>query len=121
MIKVEELRIGNLVYIPSTGQIIPVTSINIDLGIVVNRSLRILGFDQVEPVPISEEWLLKFGFTRQPWGLVKSGLLFKDDLNHPCEELTLEVGNGFRVTVKSVHSLQNLVHTLTGEELIIKS
>ncbi|AZB01273.1 hypothetical protein EG359_17365 [Chryseobacterium joostei] len=73
----------------------------------------------VKPIDLTEEWLIKFGFTRQPWGLVIGKILFKDK-NHECKELTLEVGNGFRTTVTYVHQLQNLFHSLTGEELTIK-
>lgn len=69
-----------------------------------------------QAIEISERWLLKFGFSRQPWGLVKGELLFKDN-NHECKELTLEVGNGFRTTVKYLHELQNLYFALTNEEL----
>lgn len=72
------------------------------------------------PIPLTEEWLLKFGFERKPWGLVKGGLLFRDNIKNPCKELTLEVGNGFRVTLQYVHQLQNLYFALTGEELTVK-
>ena len=72
----------------------------------------------LNPIPLTEEWLLKFGFKRFPWGLVKDNLLFKDDLK--CSYLILQVGNGFEVKVKYVHQLQNLYFTLTGEELTIK-
>ena len=69
------------------------------------------------PIPLTEEWLLKFGFRRFPWGLVVDDLLFKDDLK--CSYLTLQVGNGFEVTINYVHQLQNLFFSLTGRELTV--
>ena len=74
--------------------------------------------DKYEPIPLTEEWLLKFGFKRFPWGLVAGNLLFKDNLK--CTELTFEVGNGFRVEIKYVHQLQNLYFCLCGKELTLK-
>lgn len=68
-------------------------------------------------VPLTKEWLRKLGFERFPWGWVKGNLLFRDNLKNPCETLTLEIGNGFRVTVKYVHELQNLYYALTKQEL----
>ena len=70
-------------------------------------------------IPLTEEWLLNFGFERMPWGLVKGGLLFRDNIKNPCQELTLEVGNGFSVTVQYLHQLQNLYFALIGEELTL--
>lgn len=79
-----------------------------------------LDLEIIQPIPLTEEWLLKFGFERRPWGLIKGGLLFRDNIKNPCEELTLQIGNGFNVTVQHVHTLQNLYFALTGEELILK-
>jgi len=75
---------------------------------------------KAQPIPIDEYWLLKIGFQRFPWGLVKGELLFKDNIQDPCKELTLEIGNGFRTTVKFIHELQNLYFALTNLELTIK-
>lgn len=49
MITPQELRINNLIYIPDTDQILPITAINMDLGVWVNRLLGVLGFDQISP------------------------------------------------------------------------
>jgi hypothetical protein len=73
--------------------------------------------DLVKPIPLTEEWLLKFGFQRFPWGLVKDGLLFKDDLK--CSYLILQVGNGFERKIHYVHEFQNLYFALTQRELTV--
>lgn len=121
MIKAEEVRRGNLVEYDGRVFEIDVIAEEFPTLNTTEFGIGVVDWNNIRPIPLSEEWLVKMGFVRHPWGLVKSGLLFKDDLNHPCEELTLEVGNGFRVTVNSVHQLQNLTHSLTGEELKIKN
>ena len=72
-------------------------------------------FDSMQPIPLTEEWLMKFGFEAlfSGAGYVK---------NH------VEIGynhNGFYIItsglkIKYVHQLQNLYFALTGEELTIK-
>lgn len=109
--KATELRIGNLIF--QSGQITTIENISRSINDwerVNNKRL----FD-CTPIPLTEEWLLKFGFKRFPWGLVVGNLLFKDNLK--CTELTFEVGNGFRVEIKYVHQLQNLYFCLCGKEL----
>lgn len=109
--KASELRIGNLVNYGNA-----VKQLDAELF------LQLLKYTTpFEPITLTEEWLLKFGFERKPWGLIKGGLLFRDNIKNPCSELTLEVGNGFRVTVQYLHQLQNLYFALTGEELTFKS
>ena len=115
-VRASELRIGNLVGVSWNNIFSTVIEITTDD---VKLKDGFATYNQLQPIPLTEEWLLKFGFERQPWGLVKGGLLFKDNIKYPCEELTLEIGNGFRVTVQYVHQLQNLYFALTGEELLL--
>jgi hypothetical protein len=77
----------------------------------------------IEPIPLTEEWLLKFGFEndRNGYRLVDKYSLSiscdKDNKLHPCygDRILLNA-----VTLDYVHQLQNLYYALTGEELIIK-
>ena len=76
-----------------------------------------------EPIPLTEEWLLKFGF-------VNGG---KSDFDK--KKLSIHLPsfyytngrtfyNSWRImdySVKSVHQLQNLYFALTGEELEIQN
>jgi len=71
----------------------------------------------IEPIPITEEWLLKFGFS-------KIGENF--DLKGFCiwwstivKEYHFRI-NGSGIHLKHIHQLQNLYHALTGEELTLK-
>lgn len=114
--KTNELRIGNLVYVTDnlTNLIFKeITPINI------HNLMHLTGWDkspidiEFEPIPLTEEWLVKFGF--KP--LVKDWQI-KGLILHTRKR-------GFVVNkkipiVKYVHQLQNLYFALTGEELTLK-
>ena len=118
--KATDLRIGNLIY-SDTKQVTVIDGFMNDSVYknVDDERVRFIlsNITYCNGIPLTEEWLFKFGFKRFPWGLVAGNLLFKDNLK--CTELTFEVGNGFRVEIKYVHQLQNLYFALTGEELTI--
>ena len=93
--KATDLRIGNL--IRDGHEIETVTSDHIKCA----ESGRC----EYDPIPLTEEWLLKFGII---WdGDIK---ILKGYLNNYVD------GNG-ETRLKYVHQLQNLFHALTGEEL----
>ena len=117
--KASELRIGNLV--DDNGLVETVTSDHL-----INDE-HYDGLKGCLPIPLTEEWLLKFGFKKSnsDWYTTKSMQL-------PFEELAIKLSNG-RVTaetdrveificneIKHVHQLQNLYFALTGNELEIK-
>ena len=122
--KAEELRIGNLVYHPLTKSNYKINHSNLcDFA---------NGFLFVDPIPLTEEWLLKFGFEKV--GIAITSITIAP-LNLPCTfnlpntpfsfcqgKLILTTGTGdFCVNIEYVHQLQNLYFALTGEELTIKS
>lgn len=95
----KELRIGNLV-LDSTGNIHK-----------IERLDEKWDFSDRKPIPLTEEWLLRFGF-----GQMRNKFYKK--------HVTLTKSEGFYVAfvqdeLKSVHQLQNLYFALTGEELEI--
>jgi len=77
--------------------------------------------NHIHPIPLTEEWLLKFGFDydneTSTYSLLTS--LRKCDL---CIDILLSDGEYFwkYVELKYVHQLQNLYFALTGNELEIK-
>ncbi len=105
-----ELRIGNYIYYGFENRVWQVSPISIS-GI-ENNTVK------SEPIPLTEEWLVNFGFT-------KTGHYYWDVLYF---ELT-ELGNGkyinsvngheydHGIEIQYVHQLQNLYFALTGEEL----
>ena len=112
MIQINELRVGNLIQEGKVEQI----DNSIDEIYYSGDGYYLSNYCcNLNAIPLTEEWLLKFGFKRFPWGLVIGELLFKDNLK--CTELTFEVGNGFRVELKYVHHLQNFYFDFNNEEL----
>lgn len=89
----------------------------------------------MQPIPLSEEWLIKLGFEQQssPY----SGIFINRNISivseFDYEKSTLEnkvykfytilyIGPNSKVVkeFKYIHDVQNFIHALTGEELAIK-
>jgi len=80
----------------------------------------------IDPIPLTEEWLVKFGFEVKPnrayekyWkDFGDMAILVDEDLEFYIHAESYE-GETLR-KVEHVHTLQNLFFALTGEELEIK-
>jgi hypothetical protein len=80
--------------------------------------MRILfkGEIKYKPIPLTEEWLVKFGFVKD-----------KIDNTYYNDNFTIFLPNFFKYKdshlrkFKYVHELQNVFFALEGEELIIKT
>lgn len=69
-----------------------------------------------KPIPLTEEWLLKFGFNKFKGNNTDC---FLDDFETSCNmELFFWKGTQIK-NIKYVHQLQNLYFALTGEELTL--
>jgi len=126
--KATELRIGNLVGSYNKGEEDRVLTINAQ-NILVEAKANKQGYTRYRPIPLTEEWLVKFGFEK-----VNNELTNIAPLNLPCTfnlpntpfsfcqgKLILTTSTGdFCVNTEYVHQLQNLYFTLTGEELKLK-
>jgi len=100
--KANELRIGNYVFSIIADDIIRISAI------LENQDL------QIQPIPLTEEWLLKFGYTK----ISNSSFMNSGHGIWICNNLFMCDKNG--INLKHVHQLQNLYFALTGEELEIK-
>lgn len=132
--KANELRIGNL--ITRKNKVLKVCIIQPDKILVSGYSWgKYFKCDDLEPIPLTEEWLFKFGFKKYEitGSYIKTpkdtanGFGFRFHTQHPfmedlfnsvveCSymEQQLYVKNG----LKYVHQLQNIYFALTGEELV---
>jgi len=113
--KASELRIGNSIM--QYDEVVFVTWWRLEL-MEINEIVY-------NPIPLTEEWLLKFGFiSRYSNYIIKAGDYFHsvkkgcgewiysyDKSDSGCYELK---------EIKYVHQLQNLYFALIGKELIIK-
>jgi hypothetical protein len=73
---------------------------------------------EIKPIPLTEEWLLKFGFVSNPYKdryelIAKINIIIECDKTKGLIDLYCEQFPH----IKYVHSLQNLYFALTGEEL----
>tara|TARA_R110000822_G_scaffold233483_2_gene364915 strand:+ start:131 stop:478 length:348 start_codon:yes stop_codon:yes gene_type:complete len=103
-----ELRIGNLVafYYGDEGLLAEKVNYN-DLEFIHQNP------QLYKPIPLTEEWLLKFGFDIQLVEIVLGEFYLKKTENH------FEYYCNNRVQIKYVHQLQNLYFALTSKELEI--
>ena len=102
--KIEELRIGNWVY-HSSGNMIEIDSIYSDVE-----------EDDLQPIPLTKEWLVKFGFEK----ISEIG-----DYSNGNMRVILAISKKIytlkRKRINHVHQLQNLYWCLCGEELTLKT
>jgi hypothetical protein len=116
----EQLRAGNLVQ--TNYGILEVININsegfdyIDARKPTYKGISRHSLDSVEPIPLIEEWLLKFGFEKTPFEHYKLGG-FYIDLHSNTYRLNREWVN---IKFQYIHSFQNLYFALTNQELNIK-
>jgi hypothetical protein len=111
--KANELRLGNLFIEEHSDKIIEV------IGLEKNKIIfsgMFLDKWQAKPIPLTEEWLLKFGFSIHEDGYITCPNGYQWIL-HLDNEFEFEALN---IIVVYVHQLQNLYFALTNKELTIK-
>lgn len=124
-----ELRIGNWVY-NNEGE----RDEEVDLSFFEFLSTEEYDLDYYDPIPLTEEWLLRFGFEKLVFNSEVTGygfeyliaLIEKDEYIVVCDDMsvgTYSSGDFAHVIYPNkyhIHQLQNLYVALTGEELTIK-
>jgi hypothetical protein len=112
--KANELRVGNWVY-----------DIRGEQNIQCDLQFMKQAHDRLYPIPITEEWLLKFGFDKHPNpNGTRSWCYYKDRERWVIQSMLDLNSFSFGITplkpeLNFVHQLQNLYFALTGEELEI--
>ena len=121
-----ELRIGN--YLNYQGKIIKVEGIHNRTIYHSDRQFDQVGVEKYitfEPIPLTEEWLFKFGFGKSEeheYGSNEHDLFgFYYDYHFNKFYLDTPEDNIYIPFIKYVHQLQNLYHCLCGNELQINS
>jgi hypothetical protein len=134
MVDIKELRIGNIVECYSSlhkknkpFEVNQILVDNIEL-IDTDESFEIL-YDRLDGIPLTEELLLKCGFTKEYYGfscdiveLSYGCFLHNDGIDN--DKLFLSTHNAeysiSRVFVGYLHQLQNICYALTGKELNVE-
>ena len=105
----KELRIGNTILYKGVE-----VNITADDFIEFERNL----LDLSKPIPLTEEWLIKFGFGEYFLndGYRLNNFVLDDDFRFHVIDST-DYGVIVARNIKHVHQLQNLYFALTGKEL----
>ena len=129
MIQLQEIRIGNLVFDKKRNRIVTVWGIESNHDkIVVNfangSGVYSIDLKHIEPIPLTEEWLLDFGFEEKSKS--KNFYLgnFRFNILKPANYNGFIFCDGYDVItdrIKYVHQLQNLYFDLKGEHLMFKN
>lgn len=127
-----ELRIGNYInkfgidYIcdmpVSDRDDIEIVSVTIDVLKDIDNYDGTTDYPYYEEIPLTEEWLLKFGFEKgneqtDYFSKTKYNLITKDSLTFYFYPAWKGIENKNFKHIKYVHQLQNLYFVLTGIEL----
>lgn len=117
--KVNELRIGNCIYEVGFSTQDGYPKGYKELGIIKNgKDIEFSAFK--EHIPLTEEWLLKFGFEKKKDNYNRYYFSIDGmDIKIDGDEFATEVGECLYKTIKYVHQLQNLYFALNDEELTI--
>lgn len=122
--KASELRIGNFIErkIEGIGNI-SWTKKRADYSEIEWASRHIEKFNlEHKPIPLTEDWLIKFGFEYKNFNETKSvywhigdfGINVFDQKGFRCNQKGLLIGS----KIQYVHQLQNLYYALTDKELV---
>lgn len=123
-----ELRLGNLMnYYGNDVMVMAISKGSADFGYFTDSIgfTRHYDVDFPKPIPLTEEWLVKFGLVQTIIGFEFSNeyFPFSIEINSlGLAELQMEFygGGQYKKIIKHVHQLQNLYFALTGNELHAK-
>jgi hypothetical protein len=134
--KIQELRIGNLVKCKTSNDSAIYSVIQIDgFGLKVRlshpRHAEFTPIDRIKPITLTEEILLKCGFERRGaylgiahvdtvyWYSPENQILYIEYTDSPFPE---DEGVRYPISspIKHLHTLMNAIYDLTGEELEVK-
>lgn len=111
-----ELRIGNLVNYQGDNWNMSSIFKDDPLELVKNGTYKIANISEFQPIELTEELLLNFGFKWKNNGLRKSNFCLRNFGSSWSIFLSNESFN-FNVELKYFHELQNLYFYITGVEI----
>jgi len=131
--KPNELRIGNYIHrldlVSKEPRIENVIELQENKAVCSGPFKVNLSYDDLQPIPLTEQWLIEFGFEKKTYQNLtlycySLKVLSHGEISfHPKDSgfnLDLGTTTGYqfgKTKIKYVHQLQNLYFALTGEEL----
>lgn len=122
MINANELRVGNYVVFSEDRTIFKVIEISEKgLGIENKQEITWIEMETFEPIPLTEEILLKCGFKCSRGESFQLMLNDWTNLYYNCGYFEISVNkHAFSLNhIQYLHQLQNIYHSLTNKELEI--
>lgn len=118
--KANELRTGNLLLF--RGMEFEVKDIT-SKYVTHQSELGIYFYNELVPIPLTKEWLLKFGFIANRYNdeFELYPLMFDCEYTDHGEWNISYDGHPLSTEIQHVHQLQNLYFALTGKELTLNS
>lgn len=116
-VTVTDLRIGNLIFSNETQDVQKITGLTEENPFIDAITFDYISYDEIEAIPLTEEWLLKFQLGKQngyPYRFLNGFIKIRNGI-YFFKYYDLEVD------INSVHKLQNLYFSLKGSELQISS
>jgi hypothetical protein len=129
----KDLRIGN--YLRWAGADYQVSSLHGDNTLRFYSGEKTIGcfpVNKFKPIPLTEEWLIKFGFEKVNKSTYRKGVITAQSIyiteGESLEDKIMNQKKGFRICFSGkflcnklyVHSLQNMYHANWNIELTIK-
>jgi hypothetical protein len=117
MIQSSELRMSNYVY--SSDFVIKSYSPQGLFNLMKNIDD---GYNNIKPIPLTEQWLIDFGFINVSLGEWEKGdIILDNEYTDKGIWNIVEDSQCLNINVKHVHQLQNLYFALTNKELNYES
>lgn len=118
-LQAKDLRINNLLYYKHTEEIVEVELIHKKHFDCRTKQGTFIPNGSYEPIPLSEDWLLKLGFEKIAGAYILNNGDFEMVYNEDHISLIVE-GQWLTTKINNVHNVQNLYYYIKGEELTIK-
>ena len=114
------LMVGNLVEYENKNYQMAVISKEGEPGLdTTDFGFAVVEWKDIKPIPLTEDWLLKFGFVLE--GQSKQFFYIKDELSLILYTDYVSYFDGdIETKIETVHHMQNLYHALKQKELKIK-
>lgn len=117
----KEFRLGNLINYCNGGVFKVIGIHEFGLDVEDDNETTYMEYEEFEPIPLTEEWLVIFGFIQD-----NGSMCWRNEIDSEIMIVYETLPKFFRFyprtnKIEYVHQLQNLFFALCGEELITKN
>jgi len=114
----KELRLGNYIFSKETNSIQKITGITEEHPFFDSITFDYPSWDEIEPIKLTEDILYKLGFVKDGIWFNFSFGFYSIGISNDPSGYNFSYDDGF-IPIKYVHDLQNLIFSLSNEELTL--